>query len=111
MATVAVTPVRLVGEHAELLPMEPGHTAALYEAGRAPEIWDYMPARVATLEDMARLVREALRAQAEGHELPFVIRTRPAGSRAARASSRSRRPTGGSRSGGRGSRRTCGARR
>lgn len=79
MASAAVTPVRLAGEHVELLPMEPAHTAALYEAGRAPEIWDYMPARVATLEDMARLVREALRARAEGHELPFVIRARPAG--------------------------------
>lgn len=76
---VAVTPVRLVGERVELIPMETIHVGGLYAAGRRPEIWDYMPMRVASRGDMTRLVHEALRARAEGHELPFVILDRAAG--------------------------------
>ncbi len=48
-------------------------------AGRSPEIWEYMPMRVARRDDMGRLVREALQAQAEGREIPFVIRDRASG--------------------------------
>ncbi len=71
--------VRLVGERVELIPMEPAHVDGLYAAGSNPEIWDYMPMRVASRDDMIRLVREALRARDEGRELPFVILDRATG--------------------------------
>jgi len=73
--TVRVEPVKLIGKHAALVPMEASHVDALYEAGRAAEIWPYMPIQVATVDDMARLVRETLRARDAGLELPFVIVT------------------------------------
>jgi RimJ/RimL family protein N-acetyltransferase len=78
---MTVGPVRLTGERVELVPLETAHVAALFEAGRSPEIWEYMPMRVATGDDMARLVREALEAQAQGRELPFVVRDRAAAGR------------------------------
>ncbi len=77
-APPAIAPVRLAGRHIELIPMDASHTDGLYEAGRSPEIWTYMRIRVAGPDDMARLVREALLAQAEGREIPFVIRDRAA---------------------------------
>ena len=71
-APPAIAPVRLAGRHIELIPMDASHTDGLYEAGRSPEIWTYMRIRVAAPGDMARLVREALLAQAEGREIPFI---------------------------------------
>jgi N-acetyltransferase len=81
---VDVQPVVLTGAWAKLLPMDQSHIDALYEAGRSPEIWPYMPMSVQTIDDMQRLVREALRARERGAEFPFVIidqeRTRVVGS-------------------------------
>ena len=68
-----LSPVELTGARARLVPMQPPHAAGLYEAGRAPEIWTYMPMQIRTLDDMRRLVDDALRAQRAGEELPFVI--------------------------------------
>jgi RimJ/RimL family protein N-acetyltransferase len=77
--TVAVGPVELVGSHVALAPMEAGDVDALYEAGRSPEIWPYMPRQIADRADMEALVRDALRAGVQGAELPFVVRARPSG--------------------------------
>ena len=68
-----VKPVVLTGERAMLVPMEVSHVEALYEAGRSPEIWPYMPMWVRTLEDMRKLLEEALRARDRGAEFPFAI--------------------------------------
>ncbi len=79
-----VQPVVLTGARAQLIPMDPSHVGALYEAGRSPEIWPYMPMSVHRADDMQRLVREALVARQRGTEFPFVIvdqeRTRVVGS-------------------------------
>jgi N-acetyltransferase len=72
-------PIVLTGVHVVLTPMEVSHTEGLYEAGRSPEIWPYMPMRVRNVEDMRRLVHEALAAQAKGLEIPFVIVDRTTG--------------------------------
>ncbi len=78
MAAV-LAPVRLTGDRVEIVPMDPAHTDGLFAAGRAAEIWEYMPMRVATPEDMARLLRDALRDRDEGREFPFVIIDRASG--------------------------------
>jgi N-acetyltransferase len=70
---VDVQPVVLTGARAQLIPMDPSHVGALYEAGRSPEIWPYMPMSIQTAGDMQRLVREALSARERGTEFPFVI--------------------------------------
>jgi RimJ/RimL family protein N-acetyltransferase len=71
--TVEVVPVELIGERAKLIPMKESHVKKLFEAGRFPEIWEYMPVRVTSLDDMQQLVKAALTAQEKGNELPFVI--------------------------------------
>lgn len=68
-----VQPVILTGALAKLIPMDQSHVEALFEAGRSPEIWPYMPMSVRTADDMQRLVREALHARERGTEFPFVI--------------------------------------
>ena len=78
MAAV-VGPVELVGEHVALVPMEEAHLDGLCDAGRSPEIWPYMPMQIGGRDDMARLIRDALRARDQGAELPFVIRDRRSG--------------------------------
>ncbi|MBV9851367.1 MAG: GNAT family N-acetyltransferase [Armatimonadetes bacterium] len=67
-------PILLTGQRARLVPMEPDHAAGLWEAGRHPDIWRYMPvARPEALADMQGLVRAALAEQARGTSLPFTI--------------------------------------
>jgi len=70
---VQISPFELTGPRVRLAPMQPSHAAGLYEAGRASEIWAYMPMQIRTPDDMRRLIEEALRAQGAGQELPFVI--------------------------------------
>ena len=60
-------------EHTRLLPMEVAHASALYDAGRHPEIWDYLPARMSSFEDMERFIENALQQKATGNEFPYVI--------------------------------------
>jgi RimJ/RimL family protein N-acetyltransferase len=72
-------PVELAGERARLVPMEEKHAEALFEAGRFPEIWAYMPMKVETAGDMERMVTEALAAKEKGTELPFVVEDRETG--------------------------------
>jgi len=68
-----IIPVEMIGEQAKLIPMNESHVQELFQAGCYPEIWEYMPVRVATLDDMKRLVEAALTARDKGSELPFVI--------------------------------------
>lgn len=68
-----IVPVELIGQRAKLIPLEVSHTKGLFEAGRNPEIWQYMLMKIESLDDMKRLVEEALFAKAKGLEFPFVI--------------------------------------
>jgi N-acetyltransferase len=79
MPAPPITPVELRGQTVALLPMEPGHTTALYEASRDEVLWQYMPVWVDRPEDMEHWVRNALEEQASGKALPFVILHRPTG--------------------------------
>jgi RimJ/RimL family protein N-acetyltransferase len=63
----------LEGVRVKLIPLEEIHAEGLFEAGREPAIWTYMPRHVNTLEDMVKLVGEALVAKEGGMEYPFVI--------------------------------------
>lgn len=70
---MSISSVILTGKQAKLIPMEMSHIPGLYEAGRAPEIWKYMPANPNSLDDMQDLVEDALRLRETGAEFPFVI--------------------------------------
>src|SRR5439155_22967306 len=69
----ALGPVTLRGTHIQLEPMRPVHAAALLEAGRSPEIWEWMPARPVTEAAMDAWLAKAAQAEAQGREYPFVV--------------------------------------
>ncbi len=67
-------PVTLAGRHVRLEPLQPGHAAALFAAGRDPEIHRYLldppPASVA---EVAAVVARALDAVAAGAQVAFAV--------------------------------------
>ncbi|TMD25078.1 MAG: GNAT family N-acetyltransferase [Chloroflexi bacterium] len=69
----ALGPISLRGTHIRLEPMRPEHAAALLEAGRAPEIWEWMPARPVTSKAMEAWLARASLAEGQGREYPFVV--------------------------------------
>jgi len=66
-------PVTLTGNHVRLEPMRPAHAAALLEAGRSSEIWEWMPARPLTPDTMKSWLETAIQAESHGREYPFVV--------------------------------------
>ena len=71
--TVLFNPVELNGIHARLIPLQFQHLEDLFTAGIRSDIWTYMSIVVQSLDDMHRLVSEALQSYEKGAELPFVI--------------------------------------
>ena len=72
-------PVTLEGLHVRLEPLAQTHHAALCAIGLDPEIWELIPYRVATPEDMTGYIQTALQQQAAGSALPFVTVDVPSG--------------------------------
>src|SRR2546423_9023448 len=66
-------PITLSGKHVRLEPMRPAHAAALLEAGRSSEIWEWMPARPLTPDTMKSWLETAIQAESHGCEYPFVV--------------------------------------
>ena len=66
-------PITLTGKHIRLEPMRPAHAGALLEAGRSPEIWQWMPVRPAAADAMDRWLQQAMLAESQGREYPFVV--------------------------------------
>lgn len=64
----------LTGAHIKLEPMRPEHSAALLDAGRAGQVWEFMPVRVGGPEALDRWLAKALDAERLGREYPFVVR-------------------------------------
>ncbi len=67
-----LAPVTLEGRHVRLEPLAQAHHAALCAIGLDPELWEFIPYRVVTPEDMAAYIQTALNAQAAGTALPFA---------------------------------------
>jgi RimJ/RimL family protein N-acetyltransferase len=75
-----IEPIVLEGERVRLEPMRRDHLAALTEAGRYDELWEWTRAKATTAESMAAYMEAAL-AEAEAHTaLPFVTIDKPSGS-------------------------------
>ncbi|MCF6411194.1 GNAT family N-acetyltransferase [Alkalihalobacillus sp. EGI L200015] len=68
-----IKPVTLTGNHVTIRPMEVEDIEELYAAAQYEGIWDYMPMRIDSLEDMKTLVHQALTSREKGAEFPFVI--------------------------------------
>lgn len=65
--------VTLEGSRVMLLPLVIQHIEPLYRAVDDERIWTYLPGHMDNLEDMSRLVTDALDARQQGEELPFVV--------------------------------------
>jgi N-acetyltransferase len=69
----AVLPVVLEDGHVRLEPMTAGHVDALRAAAADGELWTLRVTSVPEPQDTAAYVEHALRLQAEGSRLPFVV--------------------------------------
>ena len=66
-------PITLSGKHIRLEPMRPAHANALLEAGRAGEIWKWMPTKPLAVDAMDSWIEKAIKAESQGREYPFVV--------------------------------------
>ncbi len=69
---MSLAPVTLEGRHVRLEPLAQTHHTALCAIGLDPELWELIPYRVVTPEDMAAYIATALDHQAAGSALPFA---------------------------------------
>lgn len=67
-------PLSLTGVHIQLEPLRPEHAPALLMAGRAAQVWAFMPARADSSEAMDRWLTRALEAERLGREYPFAVK-------------------------------------
>jgi N-acetyltransferase len=74
-----LTPVTLEGRHVRLEPLAKTHLAALCAIGLDPELWELIPYRVTTPEDMAAYIQTVLDHQSAGSALPFATVHAPTG--------------------------------
>ncbi len=70
---------RLEGRHVRLEPLTASHHAALCEVGLDPDLWELIPYRVATPQEMTGYIERALTEQAAGLSLPFATIDRASG--------------------------------
>jgi RimJ/RimL family protein N-acetyltransferase len=68
-----LTPITLSGTHATLVPLAPGHAAALAEAVRDGELWTLWYTAIPAPERMAAEIERRLGLQAQGSMLPFTV--------------------------------------
>jgi RimJ/RimL family protein N-acetyltransferase len=70
---VEISPVILEGRHVSLEPLSPAHEESLIAAAGDGELWNSTVTIVPSRANMAAYISAALKAQAQGRELPFVI--------------------------------------
>ncbi|MGM9989035.1 MAG: GNAT family N-acetyltransferase [Bacillaceae bacterium] len=68
-----VEEIILSGEHVLLRPMTEEDVQGLFEASKEESIWAYMPMSVRSIDDVNKMVKDALKKKEAGTEYPFVI--------------------------------------
>lgn len=75
-----IHPFTLTGKLVRLEPMTEDHVPALARVGLDPRIWQYMVyGQMRSEDDLRAWVRELLRRQARGTDLPFTVFHQPSG--------------------------------
>ena len=72
-------PVTLEGRHVRLEPLAQTHHGPLCAIGLDPELWELIPYRVTTPDEMAAYIQSALDHQAAGSAAPFATVHSPSG--------------------------------
>ncbi|MCS6872356.1 MAG: GNAT family protein [Anaerolineae bacterium] len=73
---IKVEPITLTGAHVQLIPMQPDHADALWQAAQDESIWQWTLSRISSRADTDRYIAYALEQQALGNQLPFVTVSR-----------------------------------
>jgi N-acetyltransferase len=68
-----ISPITLEGQHVRLEPLSMAHEESLVAAAADGELWNSTVTIVPSDRTMAAYIATALKAQSQGHELPFVI--------------------------------------
>lgn len=68
-----ISPIILEGQHVRLEPLSLAHEESLIAAAADGELWNSTVTIVPSEETMKAYIETALKAQSQGHELPFVI--------------------------------------
>jgi len=68
-----ISPVILEGQHVRLEPLSPAHEESLIAAAADGELWNSIVTIVPSRDTISDYIGSALKAQAHGRELPFVI--------------------------------------
>jgi len=76
---VTPQPVTLEGRHVRLEPLAQAHHGPLCAIGVDPEVWELIPYRVTTPDEMAAYIQSALDQQAAGSAVPFATVHSPSG--------------------------------
>ena len=74
-----IAPVKLTGEHVELLPLAPEHETGLSAAVADGELWKLWYTAIPSPEEMAGEIARRLRLQDVGSMAPFTVVERPGG--------------------------------
>jgi RimJ/RimL family protein N-acetyltransferase len=74
-----IQPVMLEGKFVRLEPLTADHHGLLCEVGLDESLWELVPTRVLTPEEMTKYIQTALDAQAAGTALPFATVERASG--------------------------------
>ncbi|MEP6963299.1 MAG: GNAT family protein [Acidobacteriota bacterium] len=72
-------PVTLEGRDVRLEPLTEAHREGLCAVGFAPELWQFVPYQVASVEEMTAYIHTALQEQRDGVSLPFATIERSSG--------------------------------
>jgi RimJ/RimL family protein N-acetyltransferase len=73
MSEMVIVPVILEGQYVRLEPLRPEHATGLAEIGLDEDLWKWIPTPVRTPAEMSSYVQTALKEQANGSALAFVL--------------------------------------
>ncbi|UOQ83529.1 GNAT family N-acetyltransferase [Gracilibacillus salinarum] len=73
------TNIVLEGKYISLEPLEWKHKDVLFEALKSPEVWNYTWRNVRTIDDLERIVTDAVNKKKEKEQIPFVVKDKQTG--------------------------------
>jgi RimJ/RimL family protein N-acetyltransferase len=72
-------PTELEGKFVKLIPLDESHFEELYELGKEPKIWEFLPVDCSEKRKFIKTYREALEERKKGNHYPFVILNKKTG--------------------------------
>lgn len=64
---------QLEGKRLSLIPIEYEHADSLFQCSQFPEIWEHLPTKVQTIEEMWNFIHSAVLGRESGEEFPYAV--------------------------------------